>query len=221
MFAQPFVQVQIKENIKPPRHWPFWGTSNAENVSFVGITKSAGLQWMTTSTILSYRIWKYEITHGWSWHCQISWQKWFNVGIFVHDLMSCDILNGSQDEDEVSWQKWKLAYKGICTCNKLTPMKSLRLKKRSGSRLNIKMPSYQYRDSHFKDKTVSPTVLSLTWESPYLGKMVFILRQGPNPRITRAVIKLMHQCDDVHTQATQKEWFHIMTELRGPEKLEK
>ena len=41
------------------------------------------------------------------------------------------------------------------------------------------MPSYQYRDSHVKDKTVSPTVLSLTWESPYLGKSVFILRRGP------------------------------------------
>ena len=37
---------------------------------------------------------------------------------------------------------------------------------------------HQYRDSHVKDKTVSPTVLSLTWESPYLGKMVFILRRG-------------------------------------------
>ena len=48
-----------------------------------------------------------------------------------------------------------------------------------GGRLNIKMPSYQYRDSHVKDKTVSPTVLSLTWESPYLGKTVFILRRGP------------------------------------------
>ena len=48
-----------------------------------------------------------------------------------------------------------------------------------GGRLNIKMPSYQYRDSHVKDKTVSPTVFSLTWESPYLGKTVFILRWGP------------------------------------------
>ena len=38
--------------------------------------------------------------------------------------------------------------------------------------LNIKMPSYQYRDSHVKDNTVSPTVLSLTWEFPYLGKTV-------------------------------------------------
>ena len=42
------------------------------------------------------------------------------------------------------------------------------------------MPSYQYRDSRVKDKTVSPTVLSLTWESPYLGKTVFILRRGPD-----------------------------------------
>ena len=32
-----------------------------------------------------------------------------------------------------------------------------------GGRFNKKMPSYQYRDSHVKDKTVSPTVLSLTW----------------------------------------------------------
>ena len=47
-----------------------------------------------------------------------------------------------------------------------------------GGRLNIKMPSYQYRDSHVKDKTVSPTVLSLTWESPYLGKTVFIFRRA-------------------------------------------
>ena len=49
-----------------------------------------------------------------------------------------------------------------------------------GGRLNIKMSSYQYRDSHVKDKTVSPTVLSLTWKSPYLGETVFILRRGPD-----------------------------------------
>ena len=48
----------------------------------------------------------------------------------------------------------------------------------SGGRLSIKMPSYQYRDPHAKDKTVL-TVLSLTWKSPYLGKTVFILRQDP------------------------------------------
>ena len=50
----------------------------------------------------------------------------------------------------------------------------------SGGHLNINMSSYQYRDPHVKDKTVSPTVLSLTWESPYQGKTVFILRRGPD-----------------------------------------
>ena len=49
----------------------------------------------------------------------------------------------------------------------------------AGGRHDIKMPFYQYRDSHVKDKTVTPTVLSLTWESPYLGKTVFIWRWGP------------------------------------------
>ena len=48
-----------------------------------------------------------------------------------------------------------------------------------GGRLKIKMLSYQHRNSHVKDKTVSPTILSLTWESPYLEKTVFILRRGP------------------------------------------
>ena len=51
----------------------------------------------------------------------------------------------------------------------------------SGGRLNIKMLSYQYRDSHVKDKTVSPTVLSLTWESPYLGKTCLYIETGPWP----------------------------------------
>ena len=27
LFTQPFVQVEIKENIKAPRHWPLWGES--------------------------------------------------------------------------------------------------------------------------------------------------------------------------------------------------
>ena len=45
LFTQPFIQAQINENIKAPRHWPLWGeftgdrwiaaqiASNAENVS--------------------------------------------------------------------------------------------------------------------------------------------------------------------------------------------
>ena len=37
LFTQPFIQTQIKENIKAPRHWPlcgeFTGASNAENIT--------------------------------------------------------------------------------------------------------------------------------------------------------------------------------------------
>ena len=50
------------------------------------------------------------------------------------------------------------------------------------------MPSYQYRDSHVKDKTVAPTVLSLTWVSPYLEKTVFILRRGPGGRLNKKTV---------------------------------
>ena len=38
-----------------------------------------------------------------------------------------------------------------------------------GGLLNTKMSSYRYRDPHIKDKTYV-TVLSLTWETPYLGR---------------------------------------------------
>ena len=36
----------------------------------------------------------------------------------------------------------------------------------SWGRLNVRMPSYQYNDHYVKDRTVLPTVLSLTRESP-------------------------------------------------------
>ena len=68
-----------------------------------------------------------------------------------------------------------LLFPYICPVVKQCWMKQL-----PGGRLNIKIPSYQYRDSHVKDEMVSPTVLSLTWESPYLGKTVFISRWGPD-----------------------------------------
>ena len=55
--------------------------------------------------------------------------KNIDAEIFAHDVMSCDILNGSQDEDEISRKHCKLAYTEIC--DKHAPMKSLRLKKRS------------------------------------------------------------------------------------------
>ena len=40
LFAQSFVQAQIKENIKAPRHWPFWGESTGDR--WIPLTKG---QW--------------------------------------------------------------------------------------------------------------------------------------------------------------------------------
>ena len=60
----------------------------------------------------------------------------------------------------------------------------------TGGCLNMKMPSYQYRDSHVKDKTVSDRLI-LTWESPYLVKTVFILRRA---QITRPSLALLILC---------------------------
>ena len=68
----------------------------------------------------------------------------------------------------------------------------------SGGCLNMKISSYQNRDPYVKDKTVSPIILSLTWDSPYLGKTVFILRRGPgNPRFHIQVPNLQTSCSDL------------------------
>ena len=55
--------------------------------------------------------------------------KNFDMESFSNDLISCDILNGSQDNDDISWERWKLAHTDIC--DRHAPMTSLRLKKRS------------------------------------------------------------------------------------------
>ena len=55
--------------------------------------------------------------------------KNFDMESFSNNLISCDILNGSQENDDISWERWKLAYTDIC--DRHAPMKSLRLKKRS------------------------------------------------------------------------------------------
>ena len=69
--------------------------------------------------------------------------------------------------------------------------------------ININIPSYRYRDPRVKDKTVSPTVLSLTWESPYLRKTVFILRRGSD------VLQLI-EASSFYTIVTQEKWYQIV-----------
>ena len=51
--------------------------------------------------------------------------KNFDMESFSNDLISCDILNGSQDNDDVSWERWKLVHTDVC--DKHAQMKILRL----------------------------------------------------------------------------------------------
>ena len=53
--------------------------------------------------------------------------KNFDMESFYNDLISCDILHGSQDNDDISFERWKFTYTVIC--DKHAPMKSLWLKK--------------------------------------------------------------------------------------------
>ena len=113
------------------------------------------------------------------------------------------------------------------------------LTRQSGSRLNIKMSFYHYMDPHVKDKTVSrpsATVLSLTWESTYLEKTVFILRQDPGHNVaqvraaelcdgSRATLNCLDMCKPVarsvyhfsrlHNMNVYKVWFPISSGLSG------
>ena len=69
----------------------------------------------------------------------------------------------------------------LCISQKRYPPRTLSepLRWHPGGCLNIKMLSYQYRDPHVRDKTVLRPSYLKTWESPYLGKTIFILRRPP------------------------------------------
>ena len=71
---------------------------------------------------------------------------------FSNDLISCDILNGSldDDDDDISGERWKLAYTDIC--HKHAPMKSLRQKERSNSWMTHDTIKLMYERDHVHAK---------------------------------------------------------------------
>ena len=73
-------------------------------------------------------------------------------------------------------------------------MEKLLVKRGPGGRLNKKDGLTRYGDSHVKDKTA---VRTLTWKSPYVDKMVFILRWVP----------FTPSFHDYLTATRQIEWF--------------
>ena len=61
LFAQPFVQVQIKENIKVPHHWPLWGESTGDRLP---------AQWVLASLAAISNV-PSGIIHVYTWLCNL------------------------------------------------------------------------------------------------------------------------------------------------------
>ena len=74
----------------------------------------------------------------------------FDMESFSNDLISCDILNGSLDDDDLSGERWKLAYTDIC--DKHAPMKRLRQKERSNSWMTHDIIKLMYERDHIHAK---------------------------------------------------------------------
>ena len=80
--------------------------------------------------------------------------------------------------DSLLWRHWP-----IVTSPKSSLMSRLGL-------IDLRYPALVSFTPGVRDNTVSPTVLSLTWESPYMGKRVFILRRGQVTIITHFALYL-------------------------------
>ena len=85
--------------------------------------------------------------------------------------LSCGCQQRSRGKKRKRWSGMKLDRRtgllASCLIWFEVQMSHYKFAKDLGACLNIKMPSYQYRDPHVKDKT---TVLSLTWGFPYLER---------------------------------------------------
>ena len=92
--------------------------------------KSAVLRYTLSDHYLIYTHMEFENTKpSVTDHNTVKFRDMKNFESFSNDLISCNILNGSLDDDDISGERWKLAYTDIC--NKRAPMKSLRQKERS------------------------------------------------------------------------------------------
>ena len=86
MFTQAFIQAQIKENIKAPRHWPLCGelpvagefpaqmASNAENVS-IWWRYHVNIHIVYNQAYMMFARWYKEAWHNPAWH-PLTWLEW-------------------------------------------------------------------------------------------------------------------------------------------------
>ena len=87
-------------------------------------------------------------THIEFYHNTVKFRGMNNLDMesFSNDLISCDILNGSRDNDDITWAGWKLAYTDIC--DKHAPVKKFKTKKRSNPWMTHDIIKLMYERGH-------------------------------------------------------------------------
>ena len=84
LFTQPCAQAQIKENIKPPCYWPFWGEFTADRWILpqrASNEEKVSIRWRHNETLKIPRHWRYYCKISWLSHLEnlLSWHKYFDV----------------------------------------------------------------------------------------------------------------------------------------------
>ena len=102
--------------------------------------------------------------------------KNFDMDSFSNYLISCDTLNGSQDNDDISRERWKLAY--IDICDKHAPIKSFRLKKRSNPWITHDIIKLMYERDHVHAKATQSNDSKL-WQG-HRNKVMCIIKERKN-----------------------------------------
>ena len=147
---------------------------------FVVRVQFLDIHWVTT--ILFTPIWNLKIpNHQWLiTTLKFRDMKNFDMKSFSSDLISCDILNGSlDDDDDISGERWKLTYTDIC--DKRAPMKSLRLKERSNPWMTHDIIKIMYERDHVHAKATQSNDSRLWQEYHNLrNKVTCIIKERKN-----------------------------------------
>ena len=105
--------------------------------------------------------------------------KNFDMESFSNDLTSCDILNGSLDDDDISGERWKLAYTDIC--DKHAPTEVFRQKERSNPWMTHDIIKLIYERDHVHAKATQSNDSRLWQDYRYLrNRVTRIIKERKN-----------------------------------------
>ena len=101
LFAQPFVHVQIKQNIKAPRHWPLWGQVTRKMFPFNSVIMIHLA--LVLITLAHYNLWTlshgnvYRITDPLWW--EPNGHRWISFTGTINRIIDVFFVDGLVDGD--------------------------------------------------------------------------------------------------------------------------